>query len=556
MTALPPPLAAAVEAWLAADPDPETRAEITALVDAGDVATLTERFDGRIEFGTAGLRGPMAAGPTRMNRLVVRQSAAGIARYLRASVEGARDAGVVVVHDARHRSDAFARDCAEVLSAHGIRVIRTPAPLPTPVGVFAIRYLGCAAGIVVTASHNPAADNGLKLFMGDGAQIVPPVDADVAAQIDAVVADGIIIPQGISPAHVEHVPAAVISDYLSVTRHRIPPPVAPIRIALTAMHGVGGALMMQLLADARFDQVYPVGSQIDPDPDFPTVQFPNPEEPGATDKLARRMARQDAPLGLALDPDADRVAVVVATPDGPRQLTGDEVGALLGEWLLDEVTEGDNRLTVTSVVSSSLLAAIAHAHGVHHEETLTGFKWLSRPALRHREWKQVLAYEESIGYAIGPNVRDKDGLSGGLAVASLASALLAEGRTLLDMLDDIHVAHGAYLTDNFSLRDDSPGSAARRAALVEAMAADPPGDIGGVKVLRSEALAPDVLRMELEGDVRVIVRPSGTEPKLKCYCQVREPVAGRDDLQAARERGRVRLATVHDAVTALLTGGA
>ena len=313
---------------------------------------------------------------------------------------------------------------------------------------------------------------------------------------------------------------------------------------------------MRLLRDARFDDVFPVHEQIDPDPDFRTVAFPNPEEPGATDMLMRRMEAERAHVGLALDPDADRVAVVAPHDDGPRQLTGDEVGALLGEWLLADVTSGSDRLTVTSVVSSSLLARIAAHHGAHHEETLTGFKWLSRPALRHREWKQVLAYEESIGYAIGPTVRDKDGLSGALAVASLVSALRARGRTLWDLLDDVYERHGVFLTENFSVRDDSPGAAERRKRFVATMAVDPPTDIAGSPVRSAEALAPDVLRMELDGDVRVIIRPSGTEPKLKCYCQVREPVAGRDDLQAARERGRVRLATVHDAVTALLTGGA
>ena len=253
MSALPADLAAAVDAWLAVDPDPDTRAEIAALRDAGDAETLADRFSGRLEFGTAGLRGRMEGGPTRMNRLVVRQAAAGIARYLADSVDGAREDGVVIVHDARHRSDVFAQDAAEVIAAHGIRVILSHPPLPTPVGVFAIRHLGCAAGIVVTASHNPGADNGMKLFMGDGAQITSPTDADVAARIDAVVADGRILPVGVGAAGIDPLPPAVITDYLSVTRHRIPPPVAPIRIALTAMHGVGGDLGMRLLRDARFE---------------------------------------------------------------------------------------------------------------------------------------------------------------------------------------------------------------------------------------------------------------------------------------------------------------
>lgn len=554
MGAIPAALAAQVDEWLQSDPDPETRAEIAALRDAGDVAALADRFDGRLEFGTAGLRGRMEAGPTRMNRLVVRQSAAGIARYLRRHVEGAGDAGVVVIHDARHRSDVFAADCAEVLAAHGIRVIAATTPLPTPIGVFAIRYLGCVAGIVVTASHNPPRDNGMKLFMGDGAQIVPPVDGQVAACIDEVVADGTICPTGVAAGPIEPLPAAVISDYLSVTRHRFPPPAADVHIALTAMHGVGGALCRRLLNDAGFDTVIPVASQIDPNPDFPTVTFPNPEEPGATDRLSARMRESGAPLGLALDPDADRVAAVVADGNGTRQLTGDEVGALLGEWLLG-ITSGDNRLTVTSVVSSQLLSRIAAAHGVHHEETLTGFKWLSRPALANPTWTQILAYEESIGYAIGPTVRDKDGLSGALAVASMVASLTAQGRTVLDLLDDLHVRHGAFVTDNFSLRDEGPGSAQRRASVVARLAADPPTAIGGIPVASSEALAADVLRMNLEGGVRVIVRPSGTEPKLKCYCEAIEPVAQRADLVDARARARVRLDAVRAGLSELLGAG-
>lgn len=551
---VPAQLGERVAGWIAADPDPATADELRALLAAGDVAALRERFAARLAFGTAGLRGVMRAGPAGMNRLVVRQSAAGIARYLRDRVPGAPARGVVVAHDARHRSADFAADCADVLAAHGIVVHLAGTALPTPVGVFAIRHLGCAAGIVVTASHNPAADNGLKLYMGDGAQIVPPVDGQVAAAIDAVVADGVVTPaQG--PRDVPRpLDPRVVDAYLASVRGRVPPPAAPLRLALTAMHGVGGALARRVLADAGFGSVVVVDEQISPDPDFPTVGFPNPEEPGATDMLAARMAATGADLGLALDPDADRVAVLAPDRDGvPRQLTGDDVGALLAEWLLAEVTSGPDRLIVSSVVSSGLPARIAVAHDARHVETLTGFKWLSRPAMEHPDWTQVLAYEEAIGYAVGPDVRDKDGIGAALAVASMAAGLRARGRTLWDLRDDLHRVHGAHVTDNFSIRDDGPGAASRRAALVERMVRTPPPALAGIPVTAARALAADVLRLDLGDDLRVVVRPSGTEPKLKCYCEARREV---DDAgpAVARQSARALLQAVRADLTALLLG--
>ena len=543
---------ARAEEWISRDPDPETRAALERLLAADDDDALAELFAGRLAFGTAGLRGAMGPGPARMNRLVVRQSAAGIARHLLAEVPDAALRGVVVAHDARHRSGAFAADCAEILSAHGIRVILREEAAPTPVGVFAVRHLGCAAGIVVTASHNPPADNGLKLYMGDGAQIVPPVDGMVAAAIDAVVADGVLVAGHHAPGPVEPMGEQVIDAYRAATLARVPPPAAPITIATTATHGVGGALLAELLAAAGHRDVHPVPEQQEPDPDFPTVAFPNPEEPGVTDLLAARMRACGADIGLALDPDADRVAVLA--PIGARdvrQLTGDDVGALLGDWLLGSVTSGPGRLVVSSVVSSSLLARVAEHHGARHAETLTGFKWLSRPAIEDPSAVQVLAYEEAIGYAIGPDVRDKDGISAALAVASMAAAARAAGRTILDGLDDLHRRHGAHVTDNFSLRDEAPGSAARRAALVERLIAAPPGRIGPLATTGVRALAPDVLRIDMESGVRVIVRPSGTEPKLKCYCEAVEPVPD-GDVAAARERARARLAEVRAGLTASL----
>jgi phosphomannomutase len=548
-----PQLRATAEAWIAKDPEPETRAELEGLLAADDDVALGERFAGRLPFGTAGLRAAMQAGPMGMNRVVVRESAAGIARYLLADMADAARRGVVIAHDARHRSDAFARDCAEVIAAHGIRVVLAEAPLPTPVGVYAVRPLGAAAGIVVTASHNPPADNGLKLYMGDAAQIAPPVDRDVAAQIDAVAADGVVTPGALMPADVEALPHAIVDAYATATLGRVPPPATAIRIATTAMHGVGGVLLAELLAAAGHADVYPVPEQSAPDPDFPTVGFPNPEEPGATDLLAARIRAVDADVGLALDPDADRLAVLVPQPGGsPRQLTGDEVGALLGEWLLAQVTDGPGRLVVTTIVSSSLLARIAAHHGACHEATLTGFKWLSRPALEHPELRQVLAYEEAIGYAIGADARDKDGLSAAVAVASMVAWEKAAGRTLLDALDTLHMRHGAHVTDNFSVAYEGPGWRERLDETVAGLAASPPTRVGADAVEAIRWLAPDVLRVDLARGLRVLVRPSGTEPKLKCYCEAVEPVE-RDGLAAARERARRRLAATRDALLPLLS---
>jgi len=315
---------------------------------------------------------------------------------------------------------------------------------------------------------------------------------------------------------------------------------------------VGGAHLAALLAAAGHPDVRPVAAQEAPDPGFPTLPFPNPEEPGATDLLADLMRGSAAAVGLAVDPDADRLGVLVAGRGGePRRLTGDDVGALLGDWLLGEVTSGPGRLVVSSVVSSSLLARVAEAHGAAHAETLTGFKWLSRPAMEHPELVQVLAYEEALGYAIGADVRDKDGLTAALAVASMAAAQAARGRTLLDALDALHERHGAHVIDNFSLRDVAPEGAARRAALVERLAGEPPRRLGPLRVTGARALAPDVLRMELAGSVRVAVRPSGTEPKLKCYCEAVEPV-GAGGADSARARARGRLAEVRAALTDLL----
>ncbi|MDH3227796.1 MAG: phospho-sugar mutase [Thermoleophilia bacterium] len=551
MPALDAALAAEVERWIARDPDHETRAELDALVAQGAGAELRGRFSGRLRFGTAGLRGEMAAGPARMNRLVVLESAAGIARYLLSHVLGARDCGVVVAHDARHRSAQFATDVARVLSGHGIRVVRAARPIPTPAAVYAIRNQGCVAGIVITASHNPPADNGLKLYLGDGAQIIPPVDGEVADAITAVASDGELLPRPARAAEVGPLPPEAIDAYVSATLGRAPRVSGSIGISTTAMHGVGGELLERILGEAGFDRVSPVEAQRVPHPEFPTVSFPNPEEPGATDLLAQTMIETGSKIGLALDPDADRLAVLVARDERPpHRLTGDDVGALLGDWLLAEVTQGPDRLVVSSVVSSTLLPKVAEHHGARHVETLTGFKWLCRPAMENPSLTQVLAYEEALGYAVGPEVRDKDGISAALVAATMAAALHQEGRSLLDALDALHLRHGAHVTENFSVPDDAPGGAERCDTIVSRLVDDPPSELAGHELRRADLPAADVLRLDLGDSLRVAVRSSGTEPKLKCYCEAIEPVEG--GVVAARQRARERLSRVREALSKLI----
>ena len=550
--------------WRDADPDPSTRAEIDRLVgqvngsDPGRgriaLADLTDRFAGSLQFGTAGLRGEVAAGPNRMNRAVVIRAAAGLGRYLLDTLGPRHPAGpptVVIGYDARHGSTGFARDSAAVLTAAGCEVSLLPRPLPTPVLAFALRRLGCDAGVMVTASHNPPRDNGYKVYLGgrvepgpgQGAQIVPPADAAIAERIAA------------APGAVE-VPLAAdgwrllgedaIDDYLTaavgVLDARGP---RDLDLVVTPLHGVGGAVLARAQTAAGFAEPYLVPQQAAPDPDFPTVAFPNPEEPGAIDLALAAAAERGADLVIANDPDADRCAVAVplagadrSQPAGWRMLRGDEVGALLGAYLLGRRGNRPGHRVASSIVSSELLAAIAAAHGVRHESTLTGFKWLARvPDLAY-------AYEEALGYCVAPDlVRDKDGVTAAILVAELAAGLRARGRSLLDALDDLEVRHGVHATDQLSVRVDD------LALIDRAMArwrSRPPARLAGAEVVSVEDLADggaglpptDALRWRTADDVRVVVRPSGTEPKLKCYLESVVPLAAGADRLAALAEAR------------------
>ena len=535
--------------WLAEDPDPDTRTELAELIDraeAGDAdgaAELDDQFGGRLEFGTAGLRGALGAGPNRMNRAVVIRAAAGLASYV--LEHGGRS--VVVGYDARYKSDQFARDTCGVMVGAGMAAMLLPRPLPTPVLAFAIRHLGVDAGVMVTASHNPPQDNGYKVYLGDGSQIVPPADFEISAAIDAVgaLADVPLADGGWRTLGDADVLDAYIARAATVA---LPGTPRDVQSVYTPLHGVGGEVIRRVMTAAGFPEPHAVAEQAEPDPAFPTVAFPNPEEPGAID-LALELARgTGADLVLANDPDADRCAVAVPTPDGWRMLRGDEVGALLATHLVAR-EPGLSGTLACSIVSSSLLGKIAARHGLDYAETLTGFKWIGRlEGLR-------FGYEEALGYCVDPGaVRDKDGISAAVLVLELAATLRRDGRTLTDALDDIAVDYGLHATDQLSVRVDD---LSQIGDVMQRLRSAPPSDLGGRAVEQVEDLSEgagglpptDGLRYRLAGDGRVIVRPSGTEPKLKCYLEVVVPVLG-DDVAAARETAADRLAAIKADVAA------
>ncbi|WP_028047445.1 phospho-sugar mutase [Cellulomonas sp. URHE0023] len=605
-----------VQAWIEDDPDPHTADELRALLTLADVerpdlpegrepdptqrqamdarrearAELADRFRGLLQFGTAGLRGRIGGGPHRMNRAVVIRAAAGLADYLLGELDGVHPRPRVVIgYDARHRSVDFARDSAAVLTAVGIEVLVLPESLPTPVLAFAVRHLDADAGIMVTASHNPREDNGYKVYLGgrvvtgsgQGSQIVPPADAAIAAEIAHVPSvasvprstDGwTVLGADVLDAYVDAVVALAPADDASRAA------AAKLKIVLTPMHGVGGEVAQRVLARAGFSRVLIVPEQFDPDPEFPSIGFPNPEEPGAMDMATGLASDEGAHLVIALDPDADRCAVAVRDPrnrthrgpdtaeaEGWRRLHGDETGALLGtamaaRWLASDAEPNATTPSfASSIVSSRLLGKIAHSAGLGYAQTLTGFKWISR--VDHL----AFGYEEALGYCVDPaHVRDKDGISAALLMAGLAARLLAEGRTLLDGLDDIARTHGLYLTDQVSARFTQQDQIL---PLVHGLKAAPPRALGGSQVTEVVDLAAGTeddrdglpptegLRMLTEDGTRVIVRPSGTEPKVKAYLEVIQPVGSHADDTAvghARDEARKRLDAVAADVRASL----
>jgi phosphomannomutase len=558
----PEGLVAAARAWRDDDPDPETRAELDRLLaeEKPDLDELADRFGARLQFGTAGLRGEMGAGPNRMNRAVVIRATAGLAAHLAAT--GHAGEPVIVGYDARHRSDRFARDAAAVLAAAGFPVHLGDRPIPTPVLAFGVRHLGCCAGVQVTASHNPPRDNGYKVYLDDGAQIVPPSDSEISAQIDAVASVAGVPRAADDDPRITAAGGDLIGAYVrGALAQATSPDTRDLRVVYTPMHGVGRDVVVEVLSRAGFDPPAVVPEQAAPDPDFPTVAFPNPEEPGALDLALALAESEHADVVLANDPDADRLAVALPVPasagDGWAALTGDEVGVVLADWLLAR-GHGADRLVVTSIVSSSMLGRLAAARGVVSEETLTGFKWLARAGLDRPDLRFVYGYEEALGSCVGTLVRDKDGITAALAFAELAAFERARGRTVRDRLDDLARELGVHATRQRSIVVEGVDGLARMTAAVDALAAAPPTQLAGVPVTEVEDLrlggrVPPTDGVVVRGDgVRLIVRPSGTEPKLKCYAEAVVPVGGDVDLPAARERGDATVGAILDQAVALV----
>jgi len=540
--------------WLAQDCDPETKAELEALLaDPGKAEQLRERFSGSLQFGTAGLRGVMGAGPMRMNRVLVQKVSAGLADYLARQNTSAGQQAVVVGYDGRHKSRLFAEDTASILLAKGFQVYLSTTCVPTPVVAFAVTDLQAAAGVMVTASHNPPEYNGYKVYWSNGAQIIPPNDTGIAAAISQVGSIEQLERADLKSANAAgqliDLDEALISRYYQgvqqLSLHKDLLRQSALCVAYTPMHGVGGRFVKDVLAGAGFSNFHMEPSQAEPDGDFPTVRFPNPEEEGAMDRVFATAAELRADLVLANDPDADRLAV--ALPDekgGYKMLTGDQVGVLLADYLIGEASADERRLVATTIVSSQMLGMMAKAKGLDYRMTLTGFKWIANAAMDAKEAsgaRFVLGYEEALGYSVGELVRDKDGVSAVLIFCELAAHAMAQGSSVAARLDALYREHGVFLTKQMSTLLPGSDGQEKMAAIMQGLRDKPPAQIGGFAVRSShdlEAGAMDlppsnVLVYFLDGDRRIIVRPSGTEPKLKCYYEVREPVADGEDVSDA-----------------------
>jgi phosphomannomutase len=539
-------------AWLAGDPDPDTRAELQALLDADDHDTLAERFAGQLEFGTAGLRGVVGPGPLAMNRAVVIRTSRGLADHLLAHAEDATTRGVVVGFDARHDSRRFAEDAVAVFAAAGLPVRWFPTPQPTPLVAYAQKALDAAGAVVITASHNPPEYNGYKVYADGAAQIVPPTDATIAAAIDAVgPAADVPLADPVASELVAPVAAEVVDRYLDELAAARPAVTGPDpTIAYTPLHGVGRDLVLRALAQAGYDDVHVVASQGEPDGDFPTVAFPNPEEPGAMDAVLGLATEVGADLVLANDPDVDRLAVAV--PDragGYRPLNGNQIGVLLADHLLGGV-EVDRPLVVSSIVSTPMVASIAAAHGARAEVTLTGFKWIWYAGRRleiDEGHRFVYGFEEALGSSVGSVVRDKDGIGAAVAFADLARGLAGRGRSVLDRLDDLAREHGLWVSHQRSITKPGAAGAAEIAAAMASLTDQVPRALAGHDVVASTdyrvgadqrppwLAAHDLVALDL-ADGRAMIRPSGTEPKCKIYVDLRAEVGEGTDLDAVTAR--------------------
>jgi phosphomannomutase len=508
-----------VQAWIADDPDPSTASQLQQWLDTNNEAELRASFNGFLQFGTAGLRGPIRPGPSGMNRAVVGRTAAGLVAYMKER----NLTSVVIGRDARYGSEDYTFETAEIMSGAGMKVFVLPRPLPTPVLAFATNELGCDVGIMVTASHNPPQDNGYKVYLGGtvdgieyrGSQIVSPTDVSIAYKIDAITSLK-ELPRGKEWTVLGE---EIIEKYIDRTASLATKP-GSLRIVYTAMHGVGTETLQRVFHKAGFASPILVESQAAPDPDFPTVAFPNPEEPGAIDLALETAKSFDADLVIANDPDADRCAAAVKDPaTGWRMLRGDELGAILGESIARKTNSG---IFANSIVSSSILKKIAEHHQIEFKETLTGFKWLAKIK------GLTFGYEEALGYAVDPKtVNDKDGISAAITLAQIATDLAADGKTLLDLLDEIWARHGFHATEQISIR---LSDLSKVGVILGGLRNNPPQSIAGRAVTSIDDLAAptdglpptDGLRIWLDGRVRIIIRPSGTEAKMKCYIEVIE----------------------------------
>lgn len=545
--------------WLARDPDPRTREELQHLIDEGMHDELKDRFTQRLEFGTAGLRGKVGCGPNRMNRLVIQETATGLGHYLIEHVANATIRGVVVGYDGRLDSKQFAIDTASVLTALGIKVYLTSNVAATPIVAFGIEHFNAAAAVVVTASHNPPEYNGFKVYWENGAQIIPPHDAGIAAEIDSAATKPIPL-MSLSDAETQGELVWLTEGYYQTYRAAInqSPFVtndiesANTTIAYTAMHGVGAQMAEDLLHDSGFHKVFSVAEQREPDGHFPTVNFPNPEEKGAMDLVVNLAKSVGADIACANDPDADRFAVAVKTNDDSyKMLTGDQVGVLFAHYLLSK-PHTKNQLVGNSIVSSTLLEKVANSHGATYFQTLTGFKWLANIGMQLEDEQNefLFAYEEALGYTIGTQVRDKDGLSAIVVFAQLVEELKSQGRTVWDLLAQISFEHGVHTNAqrSIALDPDSPSIGSK-------LRAAQPKTINGIAISVIEDLqsslrfitggateainlpASDVLIYHLEDGSRIIVRPSGTEPKVKVYYETVTKFEGTETYDDTRQRG-------------------
>jgi phosphomannomutase len=558
----------AAEAWLAQDPDAETRAELEELLgQLGDLSAageriaddddspraeawreLRDRFATRLQFGTAGLRGRQGAGSNRMNRVVVAQAARGLADFLIA--RGDADPSVVIGYDARINSDVYARDTAELMQAAGVRATLLPRALPTPVTAFAVRHLDASAGVMVTASHNPKWDNGYKVYLGgadNGSQIVPPVDGEISAAIEAV-ANGQKVNELPRDESYTVADESLLDAYVQATARVLRHAPAPIKVAYTAMHGVGWETYRAVLGAAGVALPELVAEQVQPDGTFPTVDFPNPEEPGALDLAYAKGTEVGAQLIIAHDPDADRLAVAAADGDEQWHLFGgNDIGKLLG-WRAAQIAadEGSGGTLATSLVSSPALSAVAEHYGLDYAETQTGFKWISRAD------GIVYGYEEALGYLVNTEtVRDKDGISAALAVLDLAFAQAATGKTLIDLDNEFGELFGAFESRQVALRFDDPAELPQLMARVRA---EPPTQVGDAAVAEvydyeTDANPANIVRLRLDDGTRIMIRPSGTEPKIKVYI---DAVSRDGSLAERRESASARAAAAAVAMRELL----